>query len=247
MTMTLRPEQIRPYVDGHKVKTLGTLAGLVYVEHRGTEYAYPSAPVDPTGITVRPGQIVIRRRVTDYPEGKDGPAWEHPVEHVAEPVPTGTYERAAADAERRRSRRNRPATPRPLDLLAGLAVFHRVEPTRYAVATSADPLAGAMANAAGLPPLPVIEAGGHEAVERTPAAMLEHLRGRGVELSLSGGRLIVRARQPMAPQLRELLTIAEPLLVAALGGPACECAVCGQPAATVCFPSWPACAEHATN
>ena len=246
MTMTYTdPRQVRPTVPVRKAKELGTVGPWRFFEYRGTEFMAPSGPVDPLAIVGKPGQIVLTKRVT---ESVDGTPWEHEASYVAEPVPAGTHAKAAADAGRRRARfAPQPITARPLDLLAGLAVFHRSEPTRFAISANPDPLAGAMATAAGLPPVPVIEAGGHEAVEPDGAGMLAYLRGRGVELSLSRGRLIVRARQPMPAEVRELLTVAEPLLVGHLSGEPARCALCDAAAVTMCFPSVPMCARHAAD
>jgi hypothetical protein len=58
------------------------------------------------------------------------------------------------------------------------------------------------------------------------------------------GQLLATSRKVIGMMDRELIQVAEPLLVAALGGAPALCASCSEPAISVAFPRTLACERH---
>jgi hypothetical protein len=223
-----------------KLKWLGRPPGdYEYATYGGAEYAVDrNSTADLTGYNRRPGEIIVLRVEREL---IDGSAFEHHRMHRAWPVESGTYAALAAKARK-------PAAEKPLrawDALATLSVMQRRDPERFASTPAAsDVNVGALKAQLGITHERIIEVGGNEPPERSPAAIIEHLASRGVELKLSRGRLVARSRNPMRFDDRELIEKAEELIVGVLRGQPVICSTCAEPAVSIVFPHAPMCAEH---
>lgn len=225
--------------DVGKFKRLGRLGAWDYYTRDKDEFAAATRPADPQEVEPRPGEILLVKK-TSVMDG--GSRWEDVTYHIAFPVPVGTFQEKAAREERRRKSADR--TPRPQDALA-LPGLRRREPVRLTLGPpSSDLSLDALKARTGAAAPAVAEVGGHEGVAHSPAGYLEWLAGRGIQVEVAKGHLLIKTSKPLGQEERILLDRAEGLLVGHLSGTPVSCVACDQPAASIAFPSAPVCSEH---
>lgn len=250
------PNVVARTINASKVTWLGRIGDSDFGTYGGREYQVDVSPSDPENYSRRTDELWVIRVTHEQVGGSD---FEHHSRHRALLVPSGTYQRFAEKAAAR------PVAEKPMrswDALATLPVMQRREPVRVSVNRSASALgvletlpaqseqekaviAGAVDLLDRSRPPGVVEIGGNQPPDRSPAAIVEFLASRGVELTLARGRLVARSRTPIRADLRELIERSEELLVGVMRGSPVLCSSCGESATTVVFPLAPMCREHA--
>jgi hypothetical protein len=232
------PDVVRSTVPEGKLTWLGRLGGHDYASYQGREYIVDAYPSNPEDFSRTPGQLFIMRIRHEL---IDGSAYEHHATHRALPVPDGTYASLLAKVRK-------PDTEPPMrtwDVLATLPLMQRREPLRIPTAPASSITVGALKAQLGpVGPLPVIEVGGNQPPERSPAGIVAYLGSRGIELSLARGRLLARARKPIRAEDRYLIERTEELIVGVLSGSPVACSLCAEPAVSIAVPRAPMCAAH---
>lgn len=217
MIARLTHKDIRPTIPEKEVHWLGRVGSHDYAEHRGIEYAVTIHPVDPQAYAREPGEAMIVRHVRDL---FDGSPVEHNEHYRATVAPSGTYAALVAQEAARKANAARKDIPRPLDALAAHPLMARRMPELLRIAPEADPLFAELSERTRGVILP-----GQER-RRGPAAIVEALRGKGVELRLTADKSAII---PIAPNgralesVRELIEQAAPLITAYLRGEPLRC------------------------
>ena len=235
------PSAVQRTISESKLRWLGRAPdGYDYAEHGGKEYAVDiHLSPDPGDYVRQPGEILVMRV---HRELIDGSPFEHHGTHRAFEVAPGTYASLAVKADRRPVEK----PMRAWDALSTLPALTRREPTRIATVPPASlPEVGLLKTLMGAKADPgIIEFGGHQPPERTPAGIIAYLERRGVELSLARGRLLARSRNPIRFDDRELIEKAAELIVGHLRGSPVLCSLCAESAVTIAYPDAPMCTAH---
>lgn len=235
------PTNVQRSVPQGKVEWLGRSGDFDFGILGGREYAVDiRATADPADYTRQRDEILV---VKVEREVIDGSGFEHHRTYRGWPVERGTF--AARQAKMRKPAGEKPM--RAWDALASLSVMQRRDPLRMPINPGPSNVhLGALSAQLGgkLAKLPVMEVGGNEPPDRSPAAIIAFLASRGVELTLARGRLVVRSRSPIQFDDRELIEKAEELIVGVLRGSPVMCSACAEPAVSIVFPHAPMCAEH---
>jgi hypothetical protein len=227
----------RDPLDERKLEWLGRHAGLSYGRHGGKEYAVAGFAVEEGSYSLKPGEVFVRRHRDVRLE--DGEMIATPGLYVGMPVEPGTWQRLA------RSRPKPSGEPRTWDALAQYrrtsADARRIplrQPSADVGALKAELGADGSASA-------WLELGAPGVADASPAGLVDYLSRRGISLSLARGRLVARSARPLNIADVQLMQLAEPLLIGALGGPKPMCSECAAEATTIVLPRAPMCSEHA--
>lgn len=218
-----------------RFEILGRVRGELYARLGRQEYIVDALTSDtPDAWAEHDGALIVTvpHTITDPANGREhemGHRYRHAV-----PVPVGTF----ASASKRRGMQVKPN--RPVDALD-------LEPLRGTPPYVA-PAAGSAA-AAALRPVGGYSTG--SARSRGPAAILERLSSKGIDVRLYDGRLLVQTRGGhLADDYARVIERAEGLLIAYLSGQPARCELHhdeGPEAVTVLLGGLFACEAHASS